>query len=657
MKRSRVNLSHTHLTTMEMGKLVPFFWQDCLPGDVARIATNAVIKGQPMIAPLMHRVNILTQYYFVPYRILWDNWTEFITGGESGTATPEFPWMTSGTSGVTPNTLLDYLGIPINQANLKFSALPARAYNQIWNDHYKVDDIENEIDFITTDGEDTLTPTNLLNCHWARDRFTRAKPFTQRGAQINVPIVSQSQEGTYYEKFEPKLTIGTTTYTKPTSTKLGTIYVENQISYFRLMDNNNQVREIDGLPLININEILPIEFDITAKPSSGYFEIIQSARKQYPDGHNLDGSVAHYFPSDEAITNYYSTNNSISGVKDITGKNNSDTKATLIPNAYLTITAIEWGTSTGISNTKPAAIVKSITPPTTQDTGSYEQYFNTYAPKTKTIDNVKWIWGEVKAGTINAEIYMKQTGTNASLNIRDLRVASALQRFQEKSLKYGAEYEDYCKMEFGVKPRDSRLNKSEYLGGSQTILQISEVLQTADGTDSALGSQAGYSIGTARSRKIKYFCPEHGIIIGLCSIRPETIYTQGIDRDLLKTERFDFWTREMVGIGAQEIKAQEIFATADNAETIFGYDLNGNYREYYSKRSRVSGNFRTDLNFWHLGRFFNQPPALNSSFIEMNPRKDIFAITDQTLPAFLCYFQNSALFYRPIPKRVKNKLA
>ena len=369
--------------------------------------------------------------------------------------------------------------------------------------------------------------------------------------------------------------------------------------------------------------ILENNIDLSNLPTSGYFEVYQTA------------TLTAYVKPGVTPTEQ----SKITGINLISGTDSG----TLTPNIYLVITGIQWGTMKGVSNTQDPTQLKYLTAPT-------------FTARKYTANSKTYYFAEIATGQIGAKVCLKNSGTNASLNIRDLRTAAALQRYQEKSLKYGAEYEDYVKMEFGISPRDSRLQKSEYLGGSQTILQISEVIQTTDATDSPLGNQGGYSIGTAKSRKIKYQCPEHGIIIGLCSIRPETIYTQGIDRDLLKTERFEFWTREMVGIGAQEIKQQEIYATAENKDQIFGYDLNGNYREYYSKRSRVSGNFRTDLNFWHLGRFFENPPALNNTFLTMNPRKDIFAITDQTLPAFLCYFQNSALFYRPIPSKIKNKI-
>ena len=238
------------------------------------------------------------------------------------------------------------------------------------------------------------------------------------------------------------------------------------------------------------------------------------------------------------------------------------------------------------------------------------------------------------------------------------RVLFRSQRFNERSLKYGAEYEDYCRMEFGVRPRDSRLNKSEYLGGNKSPLQISEVIQTSPGAQgqTPLGSMAGMGIGQARQRRIKYFCPEHGIIIGLASIRPETIYTQGIDRAWLKRSRFDYFTYEFSNIGAQEIFQQELYATKSNKDKVFGYALNGNYNEYRHQESRLSGNFRTDLSFWHLGRQFAEAPVLNASFMRMNPRKDIFAITDSSLPAFLVMLQNNIVAYRPIPKRSKNIL-
>ena len=189
MKKSKFDLSHLHSTTLDMGKLVPFYLEDCLPNDTFRISMRSVIRAQPMIAPLMHEVRLFTQYFFVPYRLLWDEWIPFITGGDSGNEAPAFPVIKApADKGWQVGSLADYFGFPINQPEIEVSALPFRAMAKIWNDHYLKDDIDPEIEWVSTSGEDSVTSTSLLNCHWKRDRFTEAKPSAQRGASIGVPI-------------------------------------------------------------------------------------------------------------------------------------------------------------------------------------------------------------------------------------------------------------------------------------------------------------------------------------------------------------------------------------------------------------------------------------------------------------------------------------
>ena len=603
MKRSKFNLSHRHHTTMEMGKLIPFYIQDCLPGDIFRISNQAIFRAQPMVAPVISQINWVTQYYFVPYRILWDNWTEFITGGDDGLSNPSYPVVKSPENGWEANTLSDYFGFPIKQGGIEVSAMPFRAMCKIWNDHYKIEDIEADIEFSTSDGVDTTTPLDLLPVHWKRDYFTKAKPFTQRGAQVSVPVIPSSQNTSGYAIYKPTYTTGTPTNIKPTTTELGLIILEPNTLQKGQDSLKTSVRSID------------ISNNIALGITEGYIRIIIT-----------EGGINGNFG--DSTTCPVNTNFEF----------------------YVPITKIEFKDPLNYSNAPylKGNIDLNISPIT-----------SCMRRNNNTITYVKEV-SQIKNLNINdLEFTINQNYQNAgAINIRDLRVASAYQRFNERSLKYGAEYEDYCRMEFGVRPRDSRLNKSEYLGGNKSPLQISEVIQTSPGAQgqTPLGSMAGMGIGQARQRRIKYFCPEHGIIIGLASIRPETIYTQGIDRAWLKRSRFDYFTYEFSNIGAQEIFQQELYATKSNKDKVFGYALNGNYNEYRHQESRLSGNFRTDLSFWHLGRQFAEAPVLNASFMRMNPRKDIFAITDSSLPAFLVMLQNNIVAYRPIPKRSKNIL-
>lgn len=651
MRRSKVNLSHSHLTTCEMGKLIPFVAIDCLPGDIFKISAKSIHKAQPLVAPLMHQIDIILQYYFVPYRLLWENWVPFITGGESGQETPTYPTIIFNNAGI--NTLADYFGVPTDQNNIEFSAMPFRAYTKIWNDHYKIDDIENEKVFGLGDGVDTETPTTLNDCHWARDRFTRAKPFTQRGNQIAVPVQpSLTDQQNVIAEYEPIISfIGNPTITEPTDlTKIGTIQAGSKVPlrvwdttpYVIHYNSNNQTQPttINNATTITLTASIN-HANITNETTTGYLEFVI------------------YYGTNTYGTATTGANSSTMGIT-----YTSDNTVGLSPIVKQTIyqqISINWG----LPKSYPTST--SFNGNLSIDAQEFANSSTNYYTQTNILSGTRsWALNATSGNNINLGNIFKisnvriginsTVSTTGSLNIRDLRIASALQRFNEKSLKYGAEYEDYCQQEFKVRPRDSRLQKSEYLGGSKSILQISEVFQTTDTADTPLGAQAGYGIGSLKQRRIKYFCPEHGIIIGLLSYRPVTIYSQGIDRAWLKRDRFDYFTREFVDIGAQEIKTQEIFATADNKDEIFGYDLTGNYREYHSQRNRISGNFKTDLNFWTLSRNFATQPYLNSSFLAMNPRKDIFAITDETLPAFLTFMQNQIIAYRPIPKRSRNLL-
>jgi len=81
MKRNKINLSHYKLLTCEMGLLVPLTWYEALPGDTIQHSTSILLRVSPLLSPIMHAVRIRIHNFFVPNRLLWDGWEEFITGG------------------------------------------------------------------------------------------------------------------------------------------------------------------------------------------------------------------------------------------------------------------------------------------------------------------------------------------------------------------------------------------------------------------------------------------------------------------------------------------------------------------------------------------------------------------------------------------------
>lgn len=181
MKRSKFSLSHYKLATMDMGRLYPIACLDVLPGDSIQQATTALVRMQPMLAPVMHPIEVKIHHWFVPYRLLWSEFEDFITGGSRGTSVPTFPTITSN---FRKGELGDYLGLIGEQ---EVSALPFRAYNMIWNDFYRDQDLQTEIDINTDGGNDTDT-YEIKRVSWAKDYFTTARPWTQKGTEINVPV-------------------------------------------------------------------------------------------------------------------------------------------------------------------------------------------------------------------------------------------------------------------------------------------------------------------------------------------------------------------------------------------------------------------------------------------------------------------------------------
>lgn len=180
MKRNKFSLSHYRLLTADMGKLYPIAVFDALPGDTIQQATTALIRMQPMIAPIMHPINVRIHHWFVPYRLIWDDFEDFITGND----TPEFPTVTGN---FAKGSLGDYFGLSGQQ---EVSALPFRAYNLIYNNFYRDEDLTQEQEISTDSGVDNKTTMQLLPVAWEKDYFTTSRPWTQKGSDISIPLNS-----------------------------------------------------------------------------------------------------------------------------------------------------------------------------------------------------------------------------------------------------------------------------------------------------------------------------------------------------------------------------------------------------------------------------------------------------------------------------------
>lgn len=245
-------------------------------------------------------------------------------------------------------------------------------------------------------------------------------------------------------------------------------------------------------------------------------------------------------------------------------------------------------------------------------------------------------------------IYYDPQGTleTQATTINDLRRAFRLQEWLEKNARGGTRYIENILAHFGVRSSDKRLQRPEYITGIKSPVQISEVLNTA-GDTLPQGNMAGHGVAVTSGKYGHYRCEEHGYIIGIMSVMPKTAYQQGIPKHFLKTaDPFQYYWPSFAHIGEQEIQNRELYAFTATGNETFGYIPR--YTEYKFHPSRVAGEFRSSLDFWHMGRIFDNPPALNQDFIEANPTDRVFAV--ESGQKLYCHVYNKIRAVRPMPK-------
>lgn len=486
------DLSHDVKLSANMGNLVPTLCMECVPGDKVSLSCESLLRFAPLVAPMMHRVDVTMHYFFVPYRILWPNWEKYITNTKTDNVLPAFPFIHIGGGQYTE--LIDYMDVPMpgDGQSDSISAMPFAAYNKIWNDYYRDQNLQSEIVDQLVDGNNVANLaalTTLRKRAWEHDYFTSCLPFAQKGDPVEIPIGSQNV-------------------------------------------------------ILNPDTV-------------GQWQEVKKASDYTTDAATGNASIS---PAGALI------DSALDGVV-------IDPKGTLI----------------------------------TEDAG--------------------------EATTIN-----------------DLRTAFRLQEWLEKNARGGTRYVENILMHFGVRSSDQRMQRPEYITGTKSPVQISEVLNTTGTVDAPQGDMAGHGVSvTTGGYGRSYYCEEHGYIMGIMSVMPKTAYQQGLPKHLIKiNDPMEFYWPSFAHLGEQPVLNKEIYAFQDDEEDTFGYVPR--YAEYKFMSSRVAGDFRTTLDFWHMGRKFLTPPALNEAFISCDPTHRVFAVTDPEQQKLWCHIYHKIKAVRPMPK-------
>lgn len=536
--KSAFDLSHVKIFDANIGALIPVYVEDVVPGDVIDLSHVHVIRSQPLVTPIYHKLEVFSHTFFVPYRILFRDWEKFISRGSSGDEVVALPKFVENLQSINPEVhrygLWDYFGLPIHNPNTgepldsyEFVHQPPvhdlfwRAYWAIWRDYYR--DSNHQVNYPNGTGDAITIPvpvgespselqdnldawmdkqtdtTQKIPCDypayrcWSKDYFTSALPWQQRGTAPAIPIS------------------GTT----------------------------------------------------TAIWDSGHFQ------------------------------NAGPGNDIVASFDDVTG----------FPNMIL-------GDATARANAL--------------------SFFN------------------------GNSVSFTATG----VSVADLRATIQTQKWMERNARGGYRYNEFLASHFGVAPRDERLQRPEYLGGSRNPVIISEVLQNSS-TDvtSPQGNMSGHAMAVDQAFHSRYRVLEHGVIMTIMSIMPEAIYQTGIPRMFSRETTFDFYSPEFAHLSEAEVKKREIFfnddgGTVDDAR--FGFQAA--WDEYRDRQSMVCGKMAGPLNVWHLSRLFDSCPSLNENFLTTKQfsetRRTSWAIpgvVGNTQGQFLCQWRNIVKAVRPLP--------
>lgn len=549
-KRTMHNLSYSLSGSIGFGDLVPIMCEKVVPGDKFIHGHEFFMRFSPFVAQVFQSFSVNVEYFFVPSRLLWNNFERFLVEDDPTLFPhPHFPSseLYDGET-VMENTIIEYLGLPAgnpswdangvfslqpidgSSLNMRFDALPLAALLKIYLDYY--------------------CDENL--------------PFNFNGESISFLDLLDS--------FEQNLI-----------NLNGSSYSNVLLSFYQLINNasNFDLRSIFQF----FKRAYPKDYFTSALPWAQRGPIVQIPL-------NGEGDV-------NVISNNTGIRYSGVGIRATGGSPGS---------SDVTMEMFQYGSP-------DSAVLQNA------GTNIYGQ--GPFIRDTQA-GNIPASNAMGQASDANP-ISFKAVNINGTATITDLRTAMTVQAWLEKNARAGVRYKEQLASHFGVRSRDYRLDRAELLQSSRSSVQIGEIFTTAQNTDASFIPGLGVSTakGSNAVKPFKHYFEEHGYVIGLMSIFPRATYSQGVRRQLLELDKFDYYWPEFQHIGEQEIFNAELYLDDENGlrnMDTFGYTPR--YAHYKTRQNELHGDMLNSLNFMTASRQFANAPTLSRDFINIDPDKN-----------------------------------